>query len=279
MREYAISTWIVEHLPTEQAIEHLASSGFKAVELSGGVSPLLMDWEADAAGTRRKLAAAGLDVPSIHCPRPGRHLDIEDDGERRASAQANVEYFHWMKECGIPEIVIHPSSGVDVSTPEARVAARGRAVESLKALADEAGHIGVRMAVENLGRDGRPGSTMGGLVDMIHGLGDHVGLCHDVGHSAQADLDVLAEMKAALATGKLLSLHLHDVKTDRVDHFMPGEGRLGLEALVDELDASGFAGLRTLEVRPPETDVAARLGQAAAVREAWAARPRAGGPT
>ena len=270
MPDYAISTWIVDALPLDEAIAVIADAGFRAVEISGGTSPLLLGWEADPVGVRQKLDAAGVDVPSVHCPRAGRVLDAEDAAERQASVAANVQYFEWMRDCGIPEIVIHPTSGVDVSTDAKRAAARERSLESLKALAGPAADMGVSMAVENLGRDGRPGSFMADLVDMIDGLGEHVGLCHDVGHSQQAALDVLGETKAALAAGKLFSLHLHDVLPDNVDHFVPGEGVLDLPALIAELNAASFAGLRTLEVKPPESDVVGRVQQVAAVKDEWA---------
>ena len=271
MTQYAISTWIVEHAPTDEAIGLLADAGFQAAELSGGLAPLLADWENDPEGTTQKLAAAGIAVRSVHCPRPGRFLDVENQADRLASVAANVQYFEWMAASGVPEIVIHPTSGVDTSTPEARAVVVARIEESLKALADRAGQAGVRMAVENLGRDGRPGSTMAMLLDMIDGLGDHVGLCHDMGHSVQADLDIVDEVRTALRAGKLFSLHIHDVDASKVDHYIPGEGQVDLEGFVAELDAAGFAGLRTLEIKPVEGDPAPRLRLVAAVRDRWTA--------
>ena len=272
MIRYAVSTWIAEHLPTEQAIEVLADGGFQSVELSGGVSALVAAWEKDPVGVRHRLSAVGIDVPSIHCPRAGRFLDVADDDERRASIAANVDYFHWMQACGIPEIVIHPTSSVDVTTPQKRQACWQRIMESLRVLAGESDRIGVRMAVENLGRDERPGSTMADLLDMIGGLGDHVGICYDVGHAEQAGLHLIGELRTATDAGKLFSLHIHDVDPSGTDHFIPGEGRIDYDAFLSELAASRSGALRTLEVKPPEADVPGRLRQVAAVRDAWQSR-------
>ena len=272
MMQYAISTWIVEAEPADEAIRLLADAGFRKAELSGGVSPLLQAWEEDPVGVRRKLDMVGIDVPSVHCPRAGRLLDVADGAEREASASANVEYFEWMKECGIPEIVIHPTSSAGMSTDEERSAVRARSVESLKTLAESAGQLGIRLAVENLGTADRPGSSMADLLDMIDGLGDHVGLCLDIGHSNMAGFDILDELRRATDAGKLFSLHIHDVNEDGKDHFMPGEGRLLLDTFVAALDRARFSGGRILEISPPQADVAARLREAAAVRDAWEAR-------
>ena len=272
MKQYAISTWIVEELDAEDAISLLTAAGFREAEISGGASPLLMAWEADPIATTRRLEAAGIAVRSIHCPRAGRHIDVEDDAARQASVAANVDYFRRMKACGVPEIVIHPTSSIDVSTEAQRDAARTRSRDSLERLAAHGAAIGVRMAVENLGREGRPGCCMADLIAMIDDLGPHVGLCLDVGHSGLAGLDIVHELTLALSTGKLFSLHIHDVNDDGRDHFMPGEGRLDFDTFVATLDSAGFDGVRTLEVKPPETDVAGRLAEAARVRDAWAAR-------
>ena len=53
--------------------------------------------------------------------------------------------------------------------------------------------------------------------------------------------------------------------------FRPGEGCVELERLIAHLDAQNFAGLRTLEIKPPEGNVPARVAEVAAVREHWLA--------
>ena len=56
------------------------------------------------------------------------------------------------------------------TTPDACADARARALESLKVLAERAHDLGVRLAVENLGRPPMPGATMADLLDLIDGL-------------------------------------------------------------------------------------------------------------
>ena len=272
MITYALSTWLVGQVPADEAIRLLADAGFTRTELSADYAPLVIAWEQDPVGTCARLAAAGVSVPSVHSPEPGRLLDLPDREQRLASVQANRRYFGLMQACGIPEIIIHPVSLTAGPDDAVWAGVPQRARESLQALAEAADAAGVRLAVENLGGGGRPGSTMASLLEMIDGLGDHVGLCMDIGHSQQARLDLLAELAVALSSGKLLTLHLHDVDASGQDHYLPGEGCLDFDAFLRRLRTQGYAGGRTLEiaVAPVET-VAERVRQAAAVRQQWEA--------
>jgi len=270
---YAISTWLVGRIPTDEAITLMAGNGFTQTELSADWAPIVMDWEQDPESVCGKLAAAGISVPSVHSPEAGRRLDLLDDEARMASVQDNIRYFGLMKACGIPEIIIHPISGAAGKDDEAWAKVPGKTRESLKVLADAAGELGLRLAVENLGGGGRPGSTMASVLELIDGLDGHVGLCMDIGHSQQAHLDLLAELQTALASGKLFTLHLHDVDPTGKDHYIPGEGCIDFEPYLAMLRAHGYDRGRTLEiaVAPAET-VGERLRLSAAVRERWAAK-------
>lgn len=275
MDNFAISTWILRDVPLEQAMTLLGESDFDIIELSGTGSALLVAWEQDCVGAMRRFESAGISVPSIHCTTQGRRgLDFTDQAARQACIALNAQCFERMKESGIPEMVLH-AGGEDAAEvgedPERRKFAR----DSLQRLADLAGDMGLRIAVENAQKTAGPTASMARLSELVEGLGDHVGLCHDVGHSALAELDPVEETRSALATGRLFSLHLHDVDPDGADHAMPGEGHLALDALVDELDRAGFSGLGTIELKPFESDIASRLAQAAKVRDAWASRAAA----
>jgi sugar phosphate isomerase/epimerase len=104
---------------------------------------------------------------------------------------------------------------------------------------------------------------------MIEGLGDHVGICMDVGHAEQADLDWIDELRTATSARKLLSLHIHDVNEAGKNHFVPGERRIDWDTFIAELDACNFQGGRILEISPPETDIIERLREAAVLKNEW----------
>lgn len=270
MSTYALSSWLVEKVPTDDAIRLLAEAGFGRVELSADRAPIVMAWEAEPQRVCTALAKAGITVPSVHSPELGRFLDVPDEQERLASIRDNIRYFRLMAACGIPQIIIHPISGRAGNDDEAWAAVPDRSRESLRALADAAGDLGVQLAVENLGGGGRPGSTMQSILSMIDGLGDHVGLCMDIGHSQQAHLDLLFELRTALDSGKLLTLHLHDVDPAGRDHYIPGEGCIDFAPFLTLLSDRGYDGGRTLEIAvAPAEIVAQRVAQAGAVRAAW----------
>lgn len=267
---YALSTWLVGNVAADEAIDLIADAGFTQVELSAEWSPLVTAWEEDPAGLCARLDARGISVPSVHSPRKGRFLDLPDDSERRASVLDNVRYFGLMKACGIPEIIIHPVSGGADKSDEALALAAEQSRQSLEELAEAAGKAGLRLAVENLGSGGRPGSTMASLLQLIEGLGEHVGLCMDIGHSQQAQLDLLDELATALSSRKLFTLHLHDVDPDGKDHYIPGEGCIDFPPFLRLLEERGYDGGRTLEVAVASEDaVVERVKQTATVRERW----------
>ena len=163
MKRYGISTWIANSLYTNEAVDRLSASGFREVEISGSGSGLLEEWENDPADVCQKLESVDIRVLSIHSPVAGRRLDDADKAVRQASIAANLDYFGKMADSGIEEIVIHPNGSGDFSTQEKRDMKRSLSIESLEMLAEHAGRMGVRMAVENLGSD-RPGSAMAGLL-------------------------------------------------------------------------------------------------------------------
>ncbi len=270
MSTYAISTWLFGHVPADDAIHLMAANGFTEAELSAEWAPITAAWEQDPAGVCEQLAEAGITVPSVHSPRDGRMLDLADDHERLSSVQANLRYFDLMQACGVPEIIIHPVSGAAGDNDDEWAAVPHRSRASLEVLAEKAGNAGLSLAVENIGRNGRPGSTMVSILELIDGLGDHVGICMDIGHTQQAQLDLLDELSTALTAGKLLSLHLHDVDPEGTDHYIPGEGCIDFAPFLDMLEEHDYKGGRTLEIRvaPPE-EVVARIRQTAAVRERW----------
>ena len=271
MINYSISSWVVRDLPLDEGIAALASAGFSSVELSADQCPLVQEWERDPVALCRRLEEAGISVPSMHCPEPGRFLDATDKTTRLDSIAANLRYLDHMAECGVEQIVIHPT-GAGGGASETPNASRARTLLSLQSLAERAGELGLELAVENIGfQQGRPDADMAGLLRIIDGLGDHVGLCLDIGHTEIAGLDIVAELTTGLQSGKLFTLHIHDVLPTGRDHAIPGEGRIDYEPFLTTLSAAGFTGGRTLEISPPEDNVANRVAQIADVKKRWEA--------
>lgn len=267
MATYGISTWITALLAPEQAAAALAAGGFRRVEISGAIgSPVVEAFEQDPVALTHRFNCCGLTVASVHSPVAGRCLDLPNDADRLASVEANLRYLDLMSRCGVPEVIIHPNSTDALPAGAERAATIARVSDSLQRLAEPAAALGLRLAVENLfGLF----STMSSLLDLIAPFGDHVGLCHDLGHSVQSGLNPLTETRLALHSGRLFSLHIHDVTAAGADHFIPGEGVVELDGLVAKLDESNFVGLRTLEIARADEQIEQRVLQAGAVRARW----------
>ncbi|MCX7016267.1 MAG: sugar phosphate isomerase/epimerase [Candidatus Sumerlaeota bacterium] len=274
MKRYGISSWIVRNLEPRAAVAALGASGFRETELSAAEGQLVQAWERDPQGICGQLKAAGLAVRSIHCPPRGYGLCSTDATARQASYEAYMEYFDAMRRGGIEEIVVHPWIGRDIAPEERPEAPKARAMESLAILAERARRFGVKLAVENLpGKaPNLPGQTVEELLELIEGLGGHVGLCLDTGHAYMRGLDLVDQLKKAGKT--LFSLHMHDIGPDGKDHFIPGEGAYDWGPFLTLLDSDHANVVRTIEVKPPESNdiIAERLRKAAAVKDAWEKR-------
>ena len=55
MKNYAISSWIVNNIPVDEAVEELAVSGFSKIEISGSESGLVKAWEDNPVSICDKL--------------------------------------------------------------------------------------------------------------------------------------------------------------------------------------------------------------------------------
>jgi sugar phosphate isomerase/epimerase len=113
-----------------------------------------------------------------------------------------------------------------------------------------------------------PGASVPQIIGLIEGLGDHVGICLDVGHSNVVGLSAAQE---ALDGGALLfCLHIQDNDGLGQDqHLLPGEGTINWSDFLIALDTLHFAGMRTFEVlRGHEPDLL--LQGMADLAKAWA---------
>jgi len=271
MAVYGLSTYFVSHLTRDEALAKIVGAGFCQVELAGEEDHL-DSWPADPSRMRRVLEGMGLRAASVHTPQAGWDVTAPDDAARTAAIQAATACFGQAAEVSAEMVVCHPNGPSVPYTVETYEANWARSRESLAILAESARVAGVKMAVENLPASGRPrpGATMGQVLGMIEGLGEHVGICLDVGHSNANGRDPAAE---ALEAGeKLFTLHIHDNDGRGEDqHLIPGRGTTDWDAFLAALEAMAFEGIRTLEVGRPE-GFETTLAALAAIRREWEAR-------
>jgi sugar phosphate isomerase/epimerase len=269
MRAYGICTSFFGSAPREQVIAQLAEAGFTEVELCGDPGHL-DDWPADPASLRAALAAAGIRPRAVHSPAAGWNNGAADPATRQASLEIAAGCFPAAAAVGAEVVICHSNAGSEPYSEDVYAESRSRSIDSLAVLARRAAAAEVRVAAENLPARHlpRPGIAVGQLLEMIDGLGDHVGICLDAGH-ANANGLVAAE-EARTAGAKLFAVHLQDSDGKGEDqHLIPGEGSTDWAALRAAFDEIGFTGSCCFEVLSPPEQCAARLAALAELRERW----------
>ena len=272
MTRFALSTWVASRFGVSEAVEKLGAAGFDRVEISCAQSPLGRAWEEDPVAVVELLSEAGMRACSVHDPDEGRFLDVADDVRRAQAVERTAGYVRRCGESGVGVVVVHATSTAGVVPGDTAARRLERSRESLKRLSASAGACGVRLAVETLpGGDGqRPDETVAGLLGLIDGLGDHVGICIDVGHTWMSGHDPVAEI--AMAGERLFSLHLHDVVAGRQDHHLPGDGELDFGPMLDQLASMEFVGLAVLEISPRDETIDEAMAVLSVVRLDWPLR-------
>jgi len=272
--EFGISLALVKPLPVEESLAKIAAAGFKCVELTGGQGPIGLWWQ-NPNGFRKALDAAGLTARTAHSP--GVNNGTPDEAARRASIDETSAIFQPAAEVGVEVIVVHPNTPDGEDYTEAGFeASLARSVESLTMLADRAKDAGVRLAVENLPMRHlpRPGGRIEDTLRMIDSLGNHVGICFDVGHSNANVDDPVAEIRTA--GERIFCVHLQDNDGIGEDqHLIPGEGTVRWPEVVEALATHAPNAYPNFEIglkdhRTGETrDIEAVLASLACIRTAW----------
>ena len=271
---YSMSTCVAGRRPRQEALVALAAAGFRALELVG--NPGHLDgWTDDPAGLRRDLERLDLAPRSVHLDSAAWDVANPDAEIRERAVQAGLRSLHESAEVGAELVICHPN-GRDphyaVYAPADIAASQARTRGALARLAEKAGRLGLRLALENLPSRNthRPATTMAEVLRLVDGLGTHVGLCQDVGHSNANGLDAAAECRAA--KGRLFALHLQDNDGLGEDqHLLPGQGTTGWLPFLRALQETGFSGLRTFEVQTAE-NLPATLATLAGIVSAWNGR-------
>ena len=253
MNQYAISTALFSSSKPD-VFDKIAAAGFREIELSGS-SAMMQEWLCNLVVLARLVAASGLTIRSIHTPDHAWHNGALDDETRSASVAAVETTFQQAAELGAEYVIVHPNRRSEQPSGDYK-AIWQRSRESLVYLADRAKRFGIKMAVENMPwRDQSifapdrtmPGASVPQIIELIRGLGDHVGVCLDVGHSNAVGLS--AAQEALDGGARLFCLHIQDNDGLGQDqHLLPGEGTINWPDFLMALETIHFAGMRTFEV-------------------------------
>ena len=250
-RKLVYSTTNFIKYPLAEALKRIAGGGFRNVEIWGNIKHLDPRNESeDIHEVQRLCRKLGLCVTSIHAPftldyskDQVQRMDDWEDLIRRSMRQAVT--------LGAGQLVVHPvTAGADESEAAFREMVR-RTEDSLIRLADNAGGMGLELAIENMPahRNRRYGRDPGELYDFVRRSGrDNLGLCLDTGHVIFNNGDAVSELE--LHTDRILSIHMNDnIWGMHMDlHLVPGSGSVDWERFLAALSVKTFRGLIVLEL-------------------------------
>jgi sugar phosphate isomerase/epimerase len=126
---------------------------------------------------------------------------------------------------------------------------RDAAIRSIEHIYRLAQPLGVKLALEVMGNTL---STVDALLDLIENdlEGMELGICMDVGHAF-----LLGDTAEAieLASGYVMTTHLHDNKGHRDDHLVPFQGAIDWAGTIMAFEKIGYDGVFMFEVKNVES--------------------------
>lgn len=142
------------------------------------------------------------------------------------------------------EVGVVRAMAADVREGVTLAGVRDRVIDGFGRAAEQAGRLGVRLALENHGRLANDGRFLAEVVDAVGS--DVLGFTLDTGNFAWADRSpAQVTDDIAAVEPRALSVHVKDVRFDgeRFDGFVPaGQGQINLAGIVAGLAGRGYTG-------------------------------------
>ncbi len=265
--DYALSAHLFAYEPLR--FEHLseaADTGFAKIELWAMTPNLDASDEARLETLKSWLDDLSLSTPTFHAPfyadlseaRKGRWLSLAapDPDARAAALEKTMISMRVFRPLGARVAIIHPSApgrAGDRDTYEALEASIAR----LLPMAEEMDAV---LSLENIPSALGRAEPLAAFARRI----DHprLKICIDTGHAlitegekAQSALERLAPLCVAT--------HLHDNDGQNDAHLIPGEGGFDWAPFFTTLEAQGYRGPLTLELRKKDEPYAKTLAASA----------------
>ena len=243
---YGIFAWFGFILPPEEKFALIREAGFTSV----------CTWWDDALSevngkriTHADMAQrAGLILENGHLPYSGTDALWFDSPEGDAMEKALLDGIRDAGLTGVPTLVLHPYEW-DIPAGGSKHTVRERFLR----LGEAADKAGVRLAIENL-------SKQGTYLEFLSLLPEDpvFGVCFDIGHgniAAPGNFEIPEQF-----ANRLYALHLHDNSGTEDGHLLPGQGNIDWSAFGNVLSRTGYAGSYMLEsccpaVRDQITDI------------------------
>jgi D-psicose/D-tagatose/L-ribulose 3-epimerase len=232
-------------------IDKVHDLGFDLIEICVE-EPDTIDVEAIAA----RAVAAKLGISICGAFGPDRNISAEDEATRRSALAYLKRCIDFAGDLGSPFVSgpMYAAVGeTKMLDPTARDLQRSRAVESLRAAADYAARLGVKLAIEPLNRfETDLINTVDQGVRLIEEVGaSNVGLLLDTFHMNIEEKDIPAAILRA--AGRIVEFHACSS-----DRGTPGEDHLPWPQIAAALKTASYHGPIVIEAFTPEIREIAR---------------------
>ena len=224
---------------TEYFMSECQKAGIEAVEVAMRADTYPT---ADFKGNAKLAEKYGIELWSLHLPiAPQEHYDVSN---KFATVEAMAYQTELIKRAcetmGIKHFVIH--SGGEPIREEDREDRIKLAGEKLSILADLTAQYGADMCIEVL-----PRTCLGRDSDEILAMlayDDRLRVCFDVNHVfRESEVDFVRKIGSKIAT-----THISDRDNINERHWLPGEGVLDWNAILDVLNEVGYNGVWMYEI-------------------------------
>lgn len=239
---YKIGASTLGALVTEDGskLKMMSECGISATEISMNLTDCI---ESDYKKIAKDAKEYGIELWSFHLPfAPFDQIDISSsDKELRSSTlKIQKEFISRAADIGIDKFVIHPSGEpIDDSNREEAIKF---SMQSLSELADFAAKNGAVIAVEDL-----PRTCLGNSADEILRLisaDERLRVCFDTNHLLKDNNANFMEKVGK----KIITVHVSDYDFVNERHWLPGEGKLDWNMMVDGLEKIGYNGIWMYEI-------------------------------
>lgn len=262
-----------------EAVERAADDGFTVYDFPlADLAFYEGDWRTEIERAQRHAARRGAEFRYTHMPFLFPWADPSPANWERFE-RAMSQALDSAARLGVRYAALHPYTTNEPVGTYAAAPCRRAALEHLEPWLEQAGRLGVRLAVENMQGDAacRPNrrycarvEELVELVDAINATtGGRHGICWDTGHGHIAGH---RQSEALRAIGPRLAMtHLHDNDAHRDLHLVPYAGSIDWDDVVAGLRAIGFQGDLNYEMnlrrvpqalRPPLIDYLRQVGKA-----------------
>lgn len=248
---------LFKHFGIKSGMSILANAGFEAIDYGICEFPwnhaLFQDAPlTEAAAYYKQIARLAkehnLEISQSHATFP---LKVFNDETDSGLLRCGIRQIYAAAYMNCPYIVFHPVLHPDFDNGQNLSAAKQINLDFFSAMAPALQGTGITLCIENMfrGENGMPkifnaGSDAEQLIDWIDTLnsmhGAHFAACLDTGHATVVGQDPAAMLRELGERTRVLHIHDNDGILDQ--HWLPGEGIIDWNEVLQALKEIGYTG-------------------------------------